>query len=136
MLRMRLCSLDNTGRQAALYGTMEGSIGYIASVWDGSVYMRLQKLQKLLTLHLSHPSGLNPQSFRRRCFQPTRSLTHGIFRQGKSTLKELGILDLQLIWRYLHLNRLEQESLAQRGGAHRHQLINDLQQIAFMTSFF
>ena len=131
-----MCSLDGTGRQAALYGSMEGSIGYIASVWDPALYTRLHMLQKLLTLHLHHVSGLNPIAFRQRSTRPGRASMCGFFKQGRTVPDSGVLLDAELIFRFLYLDRVEQESLAQRCGTHRHQLVDDLQQIVLMTSFF
>lgn len=135
MLRMRLLSVDNVNRQAALYGSLEGSIGFLAPIWDEALYHRLVSLQHQLTFHLPHASGLNPMSFRNAYDRPSRPSTCGFFRQGDCALNAV-VLDLDLVWRYLHLNRIEQESLAQKCGTLRKQLIQDIQNVALMTSFF
>lgn len=135
MLRMRLCSLDGVGRQAAVYGTMEGSIGFVSPLWDPSIFDRLYTLQETLLLQIPHNSGLNPVSFRRGFKNPVRAAMCGSFGQLQQSLPDV-VLDLDLIWKFLHLDRIQQELLAQQSGTFRQQVIHDLQNISLTTSFF
>lgn len=64
MVRMRLCCPDGVNRQAAVYGTMDGGLGYVAPMWDQNIFDRLMLLQKLLVRNIVHSAGLNPVAFR------------------------------------------------------------------------
>lgn len=64
MIRMKLCCTDGINRQAAIYGSLDGALGYIAPIWDMDMFSRLLKLQKSLVLNIQHVAGLNPASFR------------------------------------------------------------------------
>lgn len=64
MLRMRLCCPDGVNRQAAVYGTIDGGLGYVAPMWDQNIFDRLMALQKLLVKSIEHNAGLNPVAYR------------------------------------------------------------------------
>ncbi|KAK9815325.1 hypothetical protein WJX72_001813 [[Myrmecia] bisecta] len=54
----------NPKRQAAVYGTLDGSLGVVAPAWDPAAFAVLAALQKALWTDAEHPAGLNPHAFR------------------------------------------------------------------------
>ena len=60
--------------QAALAGTLAGSLGVLAPLWEGCDGAALLRLQGLLALALPHVAGLNPAGFGCDCL--SMSLRH------------------------------------------------------------
>ncbi|VDO81450.1 unnamed protein product [Soboliphyme baturini] len=75
-------------------------------------------LQNLLVSMIPHAAGLNPRPF----------------HTAKTSIPELSnpqknILDGNLLYKYLDLNRVEKQELAKRIGSTREQLVEDILEI-------
>nr|KAJ0206376.1 hypothetical protein LSAT_V11C500271700 [Lactuca sativa] len=114
---------DKTNRFALLFGTLDGSIGYIAPLAE-LTFRRLQSLQKKLVDDVPHVAGLNPRSFRH--FH-SNGKAH---RPGPDT-----IVDAELICHYDMLPFEHQVEIASQIGTTRSQIISNLSDLALGTSF-
>lgn len=116
-------SSSRTNRYALLFGSLDGSIGCIASL-DELTFRRLQSLQRKLVNAVSHVAGLNPRSFRqfKACGQ-----TH---RPGPDN-----IVDCELLFHYEMLPLKEQLEIAHQIGTTRSQILSNLSDLTVSTSF-
>ncbi|PYH99545.1 protein cft1 [Aspergillus ellipticus CBS 707.79] len=106
--------LDN---QRPLYQTImttqNGSLGLITCVPEES-YRRLSALQSQLTNTLEHPCGLNPRAFR------------AVESDGTAGR---GILDGNILFRWLNMSKQRKTEIAGRVGAHEWEIKADLEAI-------
>ncbi|KAL6501453.1 hypothetical protein OROGR_026586 [Orobanche gracilis] len=114
---------DKTNRFGLLFGTLDGSIGYIAPL-EELTFRRLQSLQKKLVDAVAHVAGLNPRSFRH--FN-SNGKAH---RPGPDS-----IVDCELLSHYEMLPLEEQLDIAQQIGTTRTQIISNLNDLILATSF-
>jgi cleavage and polyadenylation specificity factor subunit 1 len=87
----RLTVRTNPNKQFILFGTLDGSIGYLACI-DEPTHRRMSMLQTKMYTQLQHAGGLHPKAFR-------------LFRsKGDHHIQKKNIIDGQLLWRYANLS--------------------------------
>ncbi|XP_043282051.1 cleavage and polyadenylation specificity factor subunit 1 isoform X2 [Venturia canescens] len=111
-------------RHVTMYATLDGSLGYILPVQE-KTYRRLLMLQNVLVSHISHIAGLNPKAY--------RTYKSHIRMQGNPAR---GIIDGDLVWRYLHLPNNEKIEVAKKIGTRVPEIIEDIIEIDRQTAHF
>lgn len=114
---------EKTNKFALLFGTLDGSIGCIAPL-DEINFRRLQSLQRKLVDAVPHVCGLNPRAFRQ--FR-SNGKAH---RPGPDNM-----VDCELLSHYEMLPLEEQLEIAHQIGTTRSQILSNLNDLSFGTSF-
>ncbi|XP_046747052.1 cleavage and polyadenylation specificity factor subunit 1 isoform X3 [Diprion similis] len=129
------CKLANPGndrkhftgadrRHITMYATLDGSLGYVLPVPE-KTYRRLLMLQNVLVSHISHTAGLNPKAY--------RTYKSYIRMQGNPAR---GIIDGDLVWKYLLLPNNEKIDVAKKIGTRVQEIIEDITDIDRQTGHF
>ncbi|XP_046618438.1 cleavage and polyadenylation specificity factor subunit 1 [Neodiprion virginianus] len=129
------CKLDNPGndrkhfsgadrRHITMYATLDGSLGYVLPVPE-KTYRRLLMLQNVLVSHISHTAGLNPKAY--------RTYKSYVRMQGNPAR---GIIDGDLVWKYLFLPNNEKVDVAKKIGTRVQEIIEDITDIDRQTGHF
>ncbi|CAD1469341.1 unnamed protein product, partial [Heterotrigona itama] len=111
-------------RHVTMYASLDGSLGYILPVPE-KTYRRLLMLQNVLVTHICHIAGLNPKAY--------RTYKSHIRTQGNPAR---GIIDGDLVWRYLFLPNNEKIDVAKKIGTRVQEIIEDLTEIDRQTAHF
>jgi cleavage and polyadenylation specificity factor subunit 1 len=106
-----------------LLGTMDGSLGILVPI-DERVYRRLNLLQQLMSMVVQTPCALNPQEFR---LMKTRRYK---FQRQK------GLLDGTLLWKFPTLEAELQEEIVKALGVTIDTIMESLQEVDLLASFF
>ena len=115
----------STAKQMTVYATLDGSVGYLLPVVE-KTYRRLLMLQTVLTSYLQHLAGLNPKGYRISKTSRTALLP--------STSRV--ILDGDLIFKFVNLSLTEKREVSRKIGTTINQVVDDLNQLSFVTSHF
>lgn len=105
MLRFRVGALpsdepDKLRNHGCVLAALDGSLSYIVPL-PAPLFNLLKKLESHLVSSLEHVAGLHPFAFRYP--KPSRRMAHPHHRS---------VLDGDLLWRFMHLERTKQEELA------------------------
>ncbi|CAG0890026.1 unnamed protein product [Darwinula stevensoni] len=111
-------------RHATWYASLDGSLGYFLPIPE-KVYRRLLMLQNVLYNFIPHTAALNPKGF--RTFRSHRKLLTPPCR---------GVLDGELIWKFLSLSVAEKQDVVKKIGTKVDELIDDLRDIDRITAHF
>ncbi|XP_015127450.1 cleavage and polyadenylation specificity factor subunit 1 [Diachasma alloeum] len=111
-------------RHVTMFATLDGSLGYILPVPE-KTYRRLLMLQNVLVTHISHMAGLNPKAY--------RTYKSHVRMQGNPAR---GIIDGDLVWKYLHLPNNEKADIAKKIGTRVQEIIEDIVEIDRQTAHF
>ncbi|KAG6554300.1 hypothetical protein Mapa_004216 [Marchantia paleacea] len=114
---------NRSNRFAVLFGTLDGSIDFLAPL-DELTFRRVQALQKKLVDVVPHVGGLNPRAFRQ--FQ-CDGMSH---RPGPDN-----IVDCELLYHYTMLALDQQVEVARQIGTTRTQILSNLRDLSLSTSF-
>jgi hypothetical protein len=106
-----------------LLGGHDGSMGFLMPVPAG-LFQDLKKLESHLVTSLEHTAGLHPFAFRYP--KPAYRMTHPHNR---------AVLDGDLLFRFLHLERTKQEELAKAIQAHSKSIIDTLARFNMQSTF-
>jgi cleavage and polyadenylation specificity factor subunit 1 len=141
MTRLRMpqpSTSDTTVRQAVLYGSDTGALGavmplsvgehFMQSTLEGSTFVStLRALQREVATCTSHGAGLNPFAFRRRHGKIPPGLEGSKPYGGTALpLEKQGLLDGDLLMRFMWLPRSMQTRVAGRVGVTRSQVLQVL----------
>ncbi|KAG5324675.1 CPSF1 factor, partial [Acromyrmex heyeri] len=110
-------------RHVTMYASLDGSLGYILPVPE-KTYRRLLMLQNVLVTHICHIAGLNPKAYTYKSY---------VRNQGNPAR---GIIDGDLVWRYLFLPNNEKADLAKKIGTRVQEIIEDIIEIDRQTAHF
>ncbi|XP_012228183.1 cleavage and polyadenylation specificity factor subunit 1 isoform X1 [Linepithema humile] len=111
-------------RHVTMYASLDGSLGYILPVPE-KTYRRLLMLQNVLVTHICHVAGLNPKAY--------RTYKSYVRNQGNPAR---GIIDGDLVWRYLFLPNNEKADVAKKIGTRVQEIIEDITEIDRQTAHF
>lgn len=111
-------------RHVTMYASLDGSLGYVLPVPE-KTYRRLLMLQNVLVTHICHIAGLNPKAY--------RTYKSYIRTQGNPAR---GIIDGDLVWRYLFLPNNEKIDVAKKIGTRVQEIIEDITEIDRQTAHF
>ncbi|XP_051173959.1 cleavage and polyadenylation specificity factor subunit 1 [Leptopilina boulardi] len=111
-------------RHITMYATLDGGLGYILPVPE-KTYRRLLMLQNVLLQHICHIAGLNPKSY--------RTYKSFVRLQGNPAR---GVIDGDLIWKYLNLPFNEKSEVAKKIGTRIPEIIEDIEEINRLTAHF
>jgi len=130
---------DTTVRQAVLYGSDTGALGAVMPLSVGEHLMKsnlptlqtfsstLKALQKEIASSMSHGAGLNPFAFRRRHGKIPPGLEGSSPYGGAALpLEKQGVLDGDLLMRFVWLPRSLQTRVAGRVGTTRKEVLEVL----------
>ncbi|CAL7948360.1 unnamed protein product [Xylocopa violacea] len=120
--KKHFCGADK--RHVTMYASLDGNLGYILPVPE-KTYRRLLMLQNVLVTHICHIAGLNPKAY--------RTYKSYIRTQGNPAR---GIIDGDLVWRYLYLPNNEKIDVAKKIGTRVQEIIEDLTEIDRQTAHF
>ena len=110
-------------RSVLTVATAGGSLGVLVPV-DERLYRRLAVLQQLMAVGVPTPCGLNPREFR-------------LMKTSRYKIeKKKGILDGNLLWKYVSLETALQQELAEAMGISSDTIMDSLQEIEYHTTFF
>jgi len=104
-------------------GTVDGGLGLLVPV-DERVYRRLNLLQQLMSMVVQTPCALNPQEFRLM-----KTNRYKVQRQK-------GLLDGTLLWKFPTLDAELQEEIVKALGVTVDTVIESLQEVDLLASFF
>ena len=119
-------------RTGLVAGTSEGGISMVAPVGE-KLFKRLYGLYSRMVTHLEHPAGLNPRGFR-QIKLPHKSIHAASFVTGPPGPR--GILDGDLLNRFLHLPLVYQRELAKAIGSKDDRILDDLLELAISLEYF
>ncbi|XP_066599377.1 cleavage and polyadenylation specificity factor subunit 1 [Prorops nasuta] len=111
-------------RHVTMYASLDGGLGYILPVPE-KTYRRLLMLQNVLVSHICHIAGLNPKAY--------RTYKSYVRMHGNPAR---GIIDGDLIWRYLYLPNNERIEVAKKIGTKVQEIIEDITEIDRQTAHF
>ncbi|RLU24961.1 hypothetical protein DMN91_003052 [Ooceraea biroi] len=111
-------------RHVTMYASLDGSLGYILPVLE-KTYRRLLMLQNVLVTHMCHIAGLNPKAY--------RTYKSYVRNQGNPAR---GIIDGDLVWRYLFLPNNEKADIAKKIGTRVQEIVEDITEIDRQTAHF
>ncbi|KAJ8681514.1 hypothetical protein QAD02_017306 [Eretmocerus hayati] len=111
-------------RHVTMYATLDGSLGYILPVPE-KTYRRLLMLQNVLVSHIYHTAGLNPKAH--------RTYKSVMRMQGNPSR---GIIDGDLVMKYLDLPVNEKVELARKIGTGAQEIMEDMHEIYKQTAHF
>jgi cleavage and polyadenylation specificity factor subunit 1 len=130
---------DTTIRQAVLYGSDTGALGAVMPLSVGEHLLKsnlptlptfsatLKALQKGIASSMSHGAGLNPYAFRRRHGKIPPGLEGSTPYGGAALpLEKQGLLDGDLLMRFVWLPRSLQTRVAGRAGTTRKEVLDVL----------
>ncbi|KAG2388687.1 hypothetical protein C9374_000126 [Naegleria lovaniensis] len=123
-LQKRDTSKTNPNFQFILFGSIDGSIGYVAPI-NELTHRRLYALQLKMYTQLEHSAGLHPKAF--RLYKPLERTEYNYKKN---------IIDGQLIWMYAHLNTISQRDLARQIGTNAENILRNIQELNQGTYFF
>lgn len=117
LIRFRVGALPSdtpsTARNhGSVIGGLDGSLGFILPV-DARAFNLLKKLEAHLVSSLEHVAGLHPFAYRYP--KPAHRMAHPHNR---------AVLDGDLLWRFMHLERTKQEELARAVQVHVEHIID------------
>eukprot|EP00698_Gefionella_okellyi_P000539 TRINITY_DN10481_c0_g1_i1.p1 TRINITY_DN10481_c0_g1~~TRINITY_DN10481_c0_g1_i1.p1 ORF type:complete len:1389 (-),score=267.20 TRINITY_DN10481_c0_g1_i1:15-4181(-) len=115
---------DEMPSRALLFGTAQGSLGYIAPVPERT-YRRLYELQAKMITALPHVAGLNPKAFRAP-FNPDHL----------NFTPHAAMLDGDLLFRYLGLDVALQRELARMIGTTKEMIVENLLEVDMRMQLF
>jgi hypothetical protein len=110
-------------RDIVVVGTLEGSVGFLSSL-DERTYRRLALLQQIMITSVYTTCALNPREFRlfRSC----------AFRQEKKR----GILDGSLLYQFVHMDSVMQDTIATAMGISADLILDSLRAIDSAAQVF
>lgn len=111
-------------RSLNIGGTLDGGYSFFFPI-PAKIYSRLHALHIQMTFNLPHIAGLNPFAY--RLFRP-ETASHVANRKN--------VVDGELIWQYLHLDRVQQQELARHVGSSPEQIIDNLRELDLTTRLF
>jgi hypothetical protein len=97
------------------------------------LFKRLYGLYSRMVAHLEHHAGLNPRGFR-QIRLPHKSIHAASFLTGPPGPR--GILDGDLLNRFLHLPLVYQRELAKAIGSKDDRILDDLLEISITLEYF
>ena len=111
-------------KQMTMFCTVDGAVGLLFPIHE-SIYRELQLLQSEMTFALPHAAGLNPKAWR-------------YLKQARSAITNpcRGIVDGDMIRRFLLLSAKERNELTKRIGASTEKVLADIQIIQEATMYF
>jgi cleavage and polyadenylation specificity factor subunit 1 len=113
-------------------GTAAGGLSMIIPVPE-KMYKRLYGLYSRMVTHLEHHAGLNPRGFR-QIILPVKSIHASSVITGPPGPR--GILDGDLLFRFLHLSLVQQRELAKAIGSRDDRIIDDLLELSASLEYF
>ncbi|XP_008551779.2 cleavage and polyadenylation specificity factor subunit 1 [Microplitis demolitor] len=111
-------------RHVTMFATLDGALGYVLPVPE-KAYRHLLMLQNVLISHICHTAGLNPKDF--------RTYKSYVRMQGNPAR---GIIDGDLVWKYLQLPNNEKAEIAKKIGTRMPEVIEDILEIDRQTAHF
>lgn len=108
----------------ALFGTLEGSIGYVAPI-DEQTYRRLNLLSIKMYTQLPHAAGLHPKRYRQ--YDPELVIPHTHMKN---------VIDGQLVWWYGNLDQDTQRELAKQVGTNPERVFMNIAHLNEATLFY
>ncbi|CAB3406616.1 unnamed protein product [Caenorhabditis bovis] len=112
-------------RQSTLFGSLDGSFGFIRPLSEKS-YRRLHFLQSFIGTVAPQVAGLHPKGA--RASKPVQPVVNG--RNFRN------LVDGDIVEQYLHLSTVDKQDLARRLGASRYHIIDDLIQLRRMALYY
>ena len=106
-----------------VFGTMEGGVALIVPI-EERTHRRFALLQHILAMALMHTCSLNPREYRLHK-SPT-------FRVENKR----GVLDANMLWRYIHLDFRQREEIAEVIGTSVDTIIDSLLELDLITHVF
>lgn len=119
-------------RMGLIAGTSEGGISMVIPV-DEKIFKRLYGLYSRMVTHLEHPAGLNPRGYR-QIKLPQKSIHASSIMTGPPGPR--GILDGDLLYRFLHLPLVYQRELAKAVGSKDDRICDDLLELSIAVEYF
>lgn len=114
----------NSNTKSALFvGTMEGGIGMLLPV-DERTHRRLALLQSIMTTTVTMACALNPTEY--------RALKTSRLRLERKR----GVLDGNILWNFVNLPECLQDELASAMGTSADAILENLQDLDLLASFF
>jgi cleavage and polyadenylation specificity factor subunit 1 len=113
----------NNASSCVTFGTLDGGLGLFIPI-DERIYRRLALLQQIMGMGIESCCGLNPRE-------------HRIIKTVRyKAEKKRGILDGDLLWRFATLDIYLQNELAAAMGTTSDMIMENLQEIDILASFF
>lgn len=125
-------NLDDYNRYGVIAGTSEGGLSVVMPVGE-KMYKRLYGLYSRMVTHLEHHAGLNPRGFR-QINLPIKSIHASSTITGPPGPR--GVLDGDLIFRYLEFSLVHQRELAKAIGTRDDRVIDDLLELKMLLEYF
>ena len=120
-----------TRKTSTIVGTMDGSIGLLIPL-DERMYKRLALLQQIMCMVIPTSLALNPKDFRL-----SKNLNmRDVQVQAGATQGKKAILDGTLLSKFLHLDAMMQEQIANMVGVTAFIVKENLHEIDYTTRFF
>jgi cleavage and polyadenylation specificity factor subunit 1 len=116
--------LSKPTEQFLLFGSLDGSIGYISPINESS-YRRLSFLQSKMYTQLEHLAGLHPKAF--RLFKPFERTEHNYKRN---------IIDGELVWQFTQLDKATQNTLSKQIGTNTNNVLKIIHELNESTFYF
>eukprot|EP00026_Physarum_polycephalum_P000594 Phypoly_transcript_00595.p1 GENE.Phypoly_transcript_00595~~Phypoly_transcript_00595.p1 ORF type:complete len:1399 (+),score=296.34 Phypoly_transcript_00595:319-4197(+) len=104
-------------RHALVFGTLDGAIGYLRPL-EEATFKKLAALQSKLMTAIPHAAGLNPRAFRLAKFGRRAMRVH-----------QKHILDGELIWKYVTLDRPKMREIGLAIGADPDALVTTIKEL-------
>jgi len=115
---------NTTPRHALVFGTLDGGVGYIRPL-EELIFKKLAALQSKLLTAIPHVGGLNPRAF--RLAKPGRRAQR---------IHQKHMLDGELVFKFLTLDRPKQREIALAIGADPDALIANIRDIDSSVAYF
>lgn len=110
-------------KSALLVGTSEGGLGILLPV-EERIHRRLALLQSIMTTTVPTACALNPIEY--RCIKTSRPQVE----------RKRGVLDGNVLWNFVNLPEELQDELAAAMGTSADAILENLQELDTLTSFF
>ena len=114
---------STSSKCCVLVGTADGSLGLLLPV-EERMHRRLALLQNIMSTTVPMACALNPVEY--RCLKTTRPKVD----------RKRGILDGNLLWNFVNLPGALQDELASVMGTSADVILENLQDLDMLTSFF
>lgn len=128
LVRFRVGALPSDGpssirNHGSIVCSLDGSVGYLVPL-DARLFNLLKRLESHLVSSLEHVAGLHPFAFRYP--KPAHRMAHPHNR---------AVLDGDLLWHFLHLERTKQDELARAAGANTEFIVDTFAALSLQGTF-
>jgi hypothetical protein len=113
----------SNNKSALFVGTVEGGLGMLLPV-DERTHRRLALLQSIMTTTVTMVCALNPTEFRT------------LKSSGLRLERKRGVLDGNILWNFVNLPECLQDELATAMGTSADVILENLQDLDLLASFF